>query len=309
LTTMRADLHVHTWASAQSGSMRFLRSRDCYSSPFDVYDTARARGMDVVTITDHDSIDGCLEFLDRHPDAADFIVGEEVECFYPLSAKQQRAHGPLRIHVGVLGLNERQHRELQPFRRDVFELVQYLRSQDLFFAINHLFFFFRRQVPLDEYVGRMLALFSALEARNGAMLEAQNSLISRLCDEAARDRGVPYVFTGGSDAHTLRAVGTTWTSVECSTRDEFLAGLRAGGGVVGGAHGSVTRVAAEIYGVIARYVATLAGAGRCDLGAWHRAGAGAFACVAMPFQFIPGLIAMGQKAGEARRVRDWELHG
>ena len=62
---MRADLHVHTCHSKQAGNMRFLRSRDCYSNPLDVYRRAKDRGMDLVAITDHDSIDGALELMDR----------------------------------------------------------------------------------------------------------------------------------------------------------------------------------------------------------------------------------------------------
>ncbi len=62
---MRADLHVHTLHSRRSGSLQFLRSRDCYSEPIDVYRSAKARGMDLVAITDHDSIDGALELMDR----------------------------------------------------------------------------------------------------------------------------------------------------------------------------------------------------------------------------------------------------
>ena len=54
--------------------MRFLRSRDCYSNPEDVYLVAKARGMDLVTITDHDSIDGCLELLARRPGATDIFI-------------------------------------------------------------------------------------------------------------------------------------------------------------------------------------------------------------------------------------------
>ena len=66
---LRADLHVHTLPlAAVSGDLAFLRSRDCYSQPEDVYRVAKARGMDLVAITDHDSIDGCLELLDAHPD-------------------------------------------------------------------------------------------------------------------------------------------------------------------------------------------------------------------------------------------------
>jgi len=66
---LRADLHLHSYHSGRAGQLRFLRARDCYSEPDAVYAAAKARGMDVVTITDHDSVDGCLEFLERQPDA------------------------------------------------------------------------------------------------------------------------------------------------------------------------------------------------------------------------------------------------
>ena len=81
--TLRADLHLHSYHSGHAGHLRFLRARDCYSEPGAVYAAAKARGMDVVTITDHDSVDGCLEFLERHPDTADFLISEEIECRFP----------------------------------------------------------------------------------------------------------------------------------------------------------------------------------------------------------------------------------
>src|SRR5262245_41558547 len=109
----RADLHVHSYHSKVNGNMPFLKSRDCYSPPVAVYLTAKARGMDFVTITDHDSIDGCLELLDRRPDARDIIVGEEVSCRMP--------DGDIEVHLGVYGTDEALHRDLQPLRRNVFE--------------------------------------------------------------------------------------------------------------------------------------------------------------------------------------------
>ena len=112
MRTLRADLHVHSCHSLRSGSLRFLKSRDCYSRPEDVYRVAKARGMDLVTITDHDSIGGCLEYLDRHPDSRDFFISEEVSCRLP--------QGDVEVHIGVYGMDERLHRELQPLRRDVF---------------------------------------------------------------------------------------------------------------------------------------------------------------------------------------------
>src|SRR5215211_6644061 len=80
---LRADLHVHTCHSRVSGTLRFLGSRDCYSQPLDVYGVAKARGMDLVAITDHDEISGALELRDALPDADDIIVGEEVSCRLP----------------------------------------------------------------------------------------------------------------------------------------------------------------------------------------------------------------------------------
>ena len=73
--TLRADLHVHSCHSRVSGTLPFLKSRDCYSDPEAVYRVAKARGMDLVAITDHDSIDGALELLSARPERDDVIVG------------------------------------------------------------------------------------------------------------------------------------------------------------------------------------------------------------------------------------------
>ena len=173
---MRADLHVHSYHSGYAGHMRFLRARDCYSEPESVYRVAKARGMDIVTLTDHDSVDGCLEFLDRHPDADDFFISEEIECVVPLGpADRTGSGGPLKVHVGAYGIDERIHREVQRLRASVYETTAYLREQGVFYTLNHLFFFLRRQMPVDAYLRAILPLFPAFEVRNGTMLEAHNT--------------------------------------------------------------------------------------------------------------------------------------
>src|SRR5216110_2785404 len=140
----KADLHCHTRYSGQAKHLKFLRCRDCYSHPLDVYQTAKRRGMDLVTITDHDSIDGCLEFLDGYPDAGDFFVSEEIECRFP--------DVDLKVHIGAYDISERIHRDIQPLRRNIFEAVAYLRSEGVFHALNHPFFFFKGQMPFDDYI-------------------------------------------------------------------------------------------------------------------------------------------------------------
>ena len=291
---LRADLHIHSWHSRQSGNLRFLRSRDCYSDPAAVYAVAKARGMDLVTITDHDSIDGGLEFLDRHPDTADFILGEEVSCRFPGTE--------LEVHLGVYGTTERLHRELQPLRDNVFDVAACLREAGVFFSLNHLLHFYRRQAPLSAYL-RLLEQVPALETRNGTMLAAHNALTATLAGGWQQEDGRSLTGVGGSDAHTLRRIGTTWTEAPGRTREEFLQSLRQGHASARGAHGNTATIAMDAYGVIAAYVASLAGVGPRDHRGLERVLCLMFSAVSLPAQFLPVVIAGAGKWREAREVR------
>lgn len=302
---MKADLHVHSHHSGFARHLPFLRARDCYSSPFDVYRVAKARGMDLVCLTDHDTIDGCLEFLDRHPGAPDFIIAEEIECRVP------DAPG-LRVHLGAVGLTEETHREVQRLRASVFETAMYLHQQDVFFAANHLFLLFGEEIALDRYVRGVLALAPALEIQNGAALAMHNAFVAQLAAEC-RTAGQAMAVTGGSDAHTLRWVGTTYTETPGRTRDEFLSHLRAGQATTGGRHGGPWRAVSEIYGVVLNYWRALASSHPDDLETGRRLAATAFSIASLPFQFIPAGLAIGMKLREARRIsgyrRRWSRSG
>ena len=294
---MRADLHVHSCYSTESGNLRFLRSRDCYSTPQDVYATAKRRGMDLVTITDHDSIDGCLALLDAGP-RPDFFVSEEVSCRFPGS--------DIAVHFGVYGMTERLHRDLQPLRGDAFAVAETLRESRVLFSLNHLFHFYRGQVPLPSYLG-LLDRVPAVEARNGTMLRAHNELVVRLATERdggdLRSPGRRVALVAGSDAHTLRRIGRTWTEAPGSTPSEFLQSLAAGLGQPGGSHGTAAAVAGDAYGVVARYIASLAGFGPRDHRGLERFACLLFAAVSLPAQFLPLALAHASKRGERAAVK------
>jgi predicted metal-dependent phosphoesterase TrpH len=292
--SLRADLHVHTWASKVNGTVPFLESRDCYSAPDKVYRVAKARGMDLVAITDHDSIEGALELLDRRPDADDVIIGEEVSCRFP--------DGDIEVHLGVYGMTESLHRDIQPLRRNVFEMTAFLRAEGLFFSLNHLLHFYRGQTPFDNYL-RLLEEVPALETRNGTMIPAHNEFIERLAARWPRPGGVQRLgMVGGSDAHSLRRVGRTWTSAPGRTREEFMASLRSGLGTPGGDHGGTWAVAGDAYVVIASYIGSLCGIGVADHSGLRRAGCLAFSVASLPFQFLPLAISLATKLRERREV-------
>lgn len=296
-STLRADLHVHSCHSLRSGSLRFLKSRDCYSRPEDVYRAAKQRGMDLVTITDHDSIQGCLEFLDCHPVVSDFFISEEVSCRFPGTG--------IDVHLGVFGMTERLHQEVQRCRDDVFEVLAALREARVFFAVNHLLHFYRGQVSLADYL-RLLDEAPALETRNGTMLPSHNALAARIAAAWRRDvngLAAPLAVVGGSDAHTLRRVGRTWTEAPGRTVAEFLESLALGRGEVGGCHGTARTVAADAYGVIGSYVGSLIGRGPSDHGRWETAACLLFCAISAPAQFLPMVIAGTGKMTEYRRVQ------
>ena len=63
----RVDMHCHSTASQESklGVQRAAGLPECATPPQEVYELAKRRGMDLVTITDHDTIAGVLR--DRRP--------------------------------------------------------------------------------------------------------------------------------------------------------------------------------------------------------------------------------------------------
>lgn len=80
---VRMDTHCHSKASSKPviAAMGLIGCPESYSEPERVYDQAKARGMDLVTLTDHDTIAGAMELVDRR--FQDFIVGQEVSVKFP----------------------------------------------------------------------------------------------------------------------------------------------------------------------------------------------------------------------------------
>ena len=204
--------------------------RECYNDPEAVYDRLKQRGMDLVTVTDHDSVDAA-ESLRGRPD---FFLSEEITCITPSG---------MEIHVGALGIKDRDHIELQRRRNDVEALAAYLREQNIFFSINHVFSSLTgRRSELDFEL--FADLFPGIESLNGQVPAGNNAAAARLAREWRKSE------IAGSDSHTLASLGLTYTEVPAAADAQtFLEGLRRGQASVHGASGNywrLTRAIAEI---------------------------------------------------------------
>lgn len=237
-TLKRADLHCHSRYSIFK-YFRRANTRDCYNAPEDVYRIAKERGMSYVTLTDHDSIDGALYLLNKYPDMDDFFIGEEVETYFPETGQ--------RIHVGVWGLNEAQHREIQRLRPNIRELVPYMKSERLIFGINHLFQNYRMKNVAGRYIAELLDMFEVVEVLNGAMASVHNKMVQQLVEHVREHHGKHVSMVGGSDAHTLKHVAKVHTVGRGDTVEEFLENVRAGNCFAWGSEMRFRELVADIY--------------------------------------------------------------
>jgi len=239
----RADLHCHSRFSVFK-YFRRANTRDCYNAPEDVYRIAKERGMSYVTLTDHDSIDGALYLLNKYPDITDFFIGEEVETYFPETSQ--------RIHVGVWGLTEAHHREIQRLRPDIRELIPYMKSQRLIFGVNHLFQNYRMRNVAARYIAELLEMFDIFEALNGAMASFHNKMVAQLVNSVQKG-GRHASMIGGSDAHTLKHVAKVHTVSKGETITEFLENIRRGDCFAWGSEMRFRELIADIYLLMIAY--------------------------------------------------------
>lgn len=243
----RCDLHVHSVYSTDSGSYALRRARlgESYTPPERVYRMCRSRGMSFVTISDHNTVEGALR------------IAHEPGTFLSVEVTTQFPEDAVPLHVLVWGLSEEDHRDLQPCRPSVYELVAFLRERSLVHALAHPLY--RMGPPLTvSHVERMMLLFSLWEGRNGARPQESNELACRLAVAAgqpgylatlAERHGIEPVddgrigLTGGSDDHGALDIATTWTDAPGETVEEFLASVARGESGPGGEHGSTLKLA------------------------------------------------------------------
>src|SRR5579864_2686178 len=226
---MKCDMHVHSYFSGLC-TTPFARAfcRESYSDPLEVHALLKRQGMDLFTLTDHDSIDGAQK-LRGEPN---FFLSEELTCRMPSGTE---------VHIGVYDFHERQHAQLLQRRNDLVALLMYLSERRLFFSINHVFSSLTGLREREDFEW-FREYFPAIEARNGHMLPRANANAGDLAKQWRK------IGIGGSDAHALPSVGLTYTEVPgARDKNEFFDGLRNGQGRVAGESGGFHKLTRDVY--------------------------------------------------------------
>jgi len=250
----RVDLHLHSRYSQES-DLWILRQAgigESNTDPETAYRNAKARGMTYVTLTDHNTIEGALT-LTHHQD---FFISEEVTTYFPGE--------DVKLHVLALGINETQHLEMQALRRNLYDLVDYLKSEDILYVLAHPLTRLGGELA-PHHIERLMLLFPIWEVHNGSTLERENTMSRRLAELCTpekldalageyqlepRHRGC-ITYTAGSDDHAGFDMARAFTlTADSGSIAGFLAEVKAGRSTPEGSHGSTLKLAHTMMGLL-----------------------------------------------------------
>ena len=211
----RVDLHLHTRHSRLSSEwlLRRLEVPASVSDPRELHRKLRDAGMDFVTFTDDDSIEGCL----RIADLPGVFVSESVTAHFPEDG--------CRVALLVWGITESQHLELQQLRCNIYELQQYLASQHIVHGVAGPLRGFEQKLR-PHHLMKLALLFRHFEGINGREDALLSTVTRHLFDLRPGDierfssvtglqpthaEAWNKVWFGGSNDHGGTVTATAWT--------------------------------------------------------------------------------------------------
>jgi glycosyltransferase involved in cell wall biosynthesis len=238
--TGKIDFHLHSYASNVTDyyAANAFAIPESYSDPLALYPLLKERGMTLVTLTDHNSIDGALEMLDAG--LPDVFISAEMTTTFPEDG--------CNIHITIANVTPEQFADANRLRRNIYEMVAYLDVQiseeHRNPAGNRIVYFmthplmstqnrpYGREGSLTvEHIEKAMLLCNTFEIQNGARTKTINDLTERVMasltpevvERLAAKHGIapkgptPWLkgFVGGSDDHSGINPGRTWTAFEC----------------------------------------------------------------------------------------------
>ncbi len=223
---------------------------ESYVSPKALYDTLFERGMTLFTITDHDEIAGCLEIKEL----PGVFISEEATAYFP----EDRCH----IHVLCYDITEKQHLQIQKKRYNVYDLVDYLQSENIYHVFAHPLYDMDGRLS-ETHIEKCLLMFDNWEIINGT----RSGISAKLTQEIAemftggrlealakkhgfnRRKRAHISFTGGSDDHGGLDIGKTYTQCQGTTLEELKRALDEGATEPKGDYGSPIRLSHMIMNI------------------------------------------------------------
>ncbi|HSM89329.1 MAG TPA: glycosyltransferase, partial [Desulfobacterales bacterium] len=213
---------------------------------------ARRQRMTLVTVTDHNKIDGALEIAHL----PGVFISEEVTSYFPEDG--------CKIHVIFYNITEAQHADIQQLRANLFDLLAYLKQAAIPCAVAHPLYAVNDRLTPDHFE-KLLLLFKIFEL-NGDSHPASNRCLEKILarltrgeiDRLADKHNIaplwpePWIkrLIGGSDDHSSLSIACNYTRVPgAASAAEFLDGIDQGRAEVVQRPSSPQNLAHNLYSI------------------------------------------------------------
>jgi glycosyltransferase involved in cell wall biosynthesis len=257
---LKADLHCHSKYSEHPSEwfLQRIGASESYSEPEMIYKLAKKQGMDFVTITDHNKIEGSLLLHEAHP--KDTFLGVESSVYFP--------EDHCKIHILLYDFNEKQFDEIQKYRKDIYEFRDYIKENNLIYSVAHVNDALNGKLTVG-HIEKLLLLFDNFEVKNGARAKTNNNSIRDVIDslnpqvidrlytkhkiEPLSDNPWIKGKTGGSDDHAALFIGQTYTKANAKNRKDFLISINNKFSEAEGRHNDFYSLVFTIYKIAWEY--------------------------------------------------------
>src|SRR2546430_5890442 len=183
-------------------------------------------------ITDHDTIEGCLQIADF----TQIFISEQVTTYFP--------QDPCKLHLLFWGIYEQQHREIEGVLDNIYELQRYLQTAQIAHAVAHPLYSVNGKLEAS-HIERLILLFKHFEGINGLRDALLSDLGQILFEQLTPDKidsfanrhnfapthAEPWkkVFVGGSDDHGGQFFASAFTETPAAgSAERFLEFVRSG---------------------------------------------------------------------------------
>jgi len=250
---MKVDLHCHSKHSKRPSLwiMQRIGCPESFTEPVELYALAMQKGMNAVTITDHNVIDGCLDIL-HLPNT---FMGCEYTTYFP----EDRC----KVHVLAYGFSERQHEDLSRARENIYEFTGYLNANDIRHSCAHPLFGPNDRLSMT-HLEKLVLLYKNWElngdqapAMNDVMLRIVNALTPETIERLACKHNLMPCFeawkkniTAGSDDHSSLHLADAYTEApRAETLAEFWKAVERGSARIHARPASPQSFARNVYGI------------------------------------------------------------
>lgn len=238
---IKVDMHLHSEFSERPSDwfLKRIGTKESYTDVNEIYRCAKERGMDLVTITDHNRIDGVLKLQQDHPE--DVFISVESTVYFPENG--------CKIHLLIYDITQEQFNIIQRLREDIYCLRSYLLSNDILCSVAHAAYSVNNKLDC-EVLEKLILLFNNFEKENASHNPIFNDIWINILKSLTPDRisdlenrysikpwgETPWKkgFTGGSDDHSGLFIARKYTLTKGRTKKDFICELKGSNGLAEG---------------------------------------------------------------------------